>query len=447
MKRSIARNARFVSGGALAAALLLSVAACDTESILDVETPGTLSVDRLGGPANVDLLAAGIAGAYHFGIDTHALYTGLFTDEFVLAGTFPTRREVDERSVLESNGTITGYNEALHQALFHADTTALQFTALLDDEEFASVLPGLNYGIVAGNLYGGLVRTDIAEFWCSSPIRLSASLSSDQIMEQAITKFDATIAESDRALAEDAAGDLDLSAAARAEMAALAGAARVGKARALLWLERDAEAAALAATVPDGFEFYAEYSGASTSLYNDVYTFTWGDTQVIRWTVGAGDTASRFNERFAYYDEWVALDRIAPTPSGFASFDSAIPVHLQLQHPERGSDILIASKAEADMIEAEWAIRDNRPLDADARVNPYRLDWGLAPMTFVGMTQEEALIALARERNRELWLTSERQETLRRYFERDGIDLYPEKPGTQICLPTPEQETDNNPNL
>lgn len=447
MTQSITRMARRLSGGAVAAALLLSVTACDMDAILDVETPGTLSVDRLEGPANVGLLAAGIAGAYHFAIDTHALYTGMFTDEFILAGTFPTRREVDERSVLESNGTIVGYYETLHRAVFHADTVALQFAERLDDEEFAGVLPDLNYGIVAGHLYGGLARTDIAEFWCASPIRLSEVLSSDQIMEQAITKFDAALAEADRVMDEVAAGDLSLSASRQAEIASLANAARVGKARALLWLERDSEAATVAQDVSDGFELFAEYSAASTSLFNGVYAFTWGHTQVIRWTVGAGDVASRHFEQFAYYDEWVDLGRIEPTPEDFESFDSAIPVHLQLLYSAPGADILIASKAEADMIEAEFAIREGRMLDADGFVNPYRADWGLTPMTFVGMTEEEALLALAREKNRELWLTSERQETLRRYFDRDGIDLYPTKPGTQTCLPLPEQEADNNPSL
>lgn len=437
MIKSISRRAGFVSRGALAAVVALSVAACDTDSILEVDTPGTLSVDRLEGPENVALLASGIAGAYHFAIDTHALYTGMFTDEFILAGTFPTRREVDERSVQARNATVTDYNELMHRAVFHADTTAMQFEEQLDNEDYASVLTDLNYGIVAGYLYGGLARTDIAEFWCESPIRQSESLSSDQIMEQAIERFDAAIANADRALDEGTGA---------AELGDLANAARVGKARALLWLERDTEAAQVAATVPEGFELYAEYSGANTDLYNDVYDFTYGDVQVIRWTVGDGTLGSRHNEAYAYYDEWVELGRIDPAP-GLSAFDSNVPVRAQTLYDDAGDDILIASKAEADMIQAEVAIREGRMGDADGIVNPYRADWDLDDMTFVGMSQDEALIALARERNRELWLTSERQETFRRYYERDGIDMYPEKPGTQVCVPVPEQEVNNNPNL
>ena len=97
-------------------------------------------------------------------------------------------------------------------------------------------------------------------------------------------------------------------------------------------------------------------------------------------------------------------------------------------------------------------------------MNGYRAAWGLAPIDFANPAALRAsfevplppsadteldvrLAAMARERARELWLTGDRQATLRRYFENDGLDLYPARTGSDVCYPIPRQETDNNPSL
>ncbi|HKK07268.1 MAG TPA: hypothetical protein VKA44_00135, partial [Gemmatimonadota bacterium] len=54
---------------------------------------------------------------------------------------------------------------------------------------------------------------------------------------------------------------------------------------------------------------------------------------------------------------------------------------------------------------------------------------------------------LARAREAGLWLSGTRQGTLRRLAEGDGVDLYPVRRGTNVCLPIPQQESDNNPNV
>ncbi len=53
---------------------------------------------------------------------------------------------------------------------------------------------------------------------------------------------------------------------------------------------------------------------------------------------------------------------------------------------------------------------------------------------------------MARERSRELWMTGERLPTLRRYLV-DGLDLFPDRTGTDTCLPIPLQEKAANPNI
>lgn len=68
------------------------------------------------------------------------------------------------------------------------------------------------------------------------------------------------------------------------------------------------------------------------------------------------------------------------------------------------------------------------------------------PVDFTGETASD-LRKLARARTAGLWLTGIRQGTFRRLAENDGVDLFPERRGDDVCLPVPQQEIDNNPNL
>ena len=43
-------------------------------------------------------------------------------------------------------------------------------------------------------------------------------------------------------------------------------------------------------------------------------------------------------------------------------------------------------------------------------------------------------------------LSGERLATLRRYYD-DGLDLFPDRSGTDTCLPIPLQEKAANPNI
>ena len=134
-------------------------------------------------------------------------------------------------------------------------------------------------------------------------------------------------------------------------------------------------------------------------------------------------------------------------------------MNLQLIYDEEASPIILASGIEAQLIEAEFAVRDDRTGDAESLINDLRADWptrftlqrrpvpgaDLDPISLSG-DQQTDLGRIASERARELWLTGDRQATSRRLLA-DGIDLYPVKPGTQTCWPFPDQEIDNNPNL
>ena len=414
-------------GWSVAAVLLLVLGGTACDSLLEVDDPVNLTPDDLAGEAPVDLTINGVRGAFQEMMDNYVLHTGLLTDEFVLAGTFPYRQEIDERSIPTNNQGLLGeLYTPLSVARFMADTGAVILQGALDAGSGLDPAQ-LADGIALGKYLGGLTRVLLAESMCVSPIAGGSSLSSDERMRDALTVLDEAVS------AAQGAGDADL-----------VSAARVGQARAHLWLREFGEAAAVAAQVPAGFEFKAYYSNNTVNQYNRVANVTHALDDVIRWTVGDGTIAAVGNEKWPYFDEWVALGLLRPRPD-LESFNPLIPVVHQMKYTTGDADIVVASGAEARLAIAEQKMRSNDAAGAAAILNDLRQPWGLEPIALSG-TLSADLRVLARERARALYLTGERMGTLRRLLV-DGIDLFPpNKSGTDTCFPLPERETDTNPN-
>ena len=89
--------AKRLAGLGLACAVAGSTAAC--EDPLAIEAPGILTADELTGPAAVKSVINGIIGDFAEAYDDYVRYATLFTDEFILARTFQTRLEVDDRRI------------------------------------------------------------------------------------------------------------------------------------------------------------------------------------------------------------------------------------------------------------------------------------------------------------------------------------------------------------
>lgn len=423
-------------------ALVLGATVTAAGCNLDVTDPDVVTPDQSTGPSAVRNNINGAIGAFQEAFDGYVRYSGLLVDEFIAAGTFPTHEEVDERRVNPDNSSLTqftatgdgnttgdGIYEPIHAARRQADEIVSTFRSNLQDPEFETVEADLREGIALGLYYGAYVRTLLAEGYCASAVGDEAALSSGDRMQEALGLF-----EEAEAAAQDAGQD------------DVVLAARLGQARSLAWLGQPVPAAAAAAPIPTDFEFLARYSTNTPNEENEVNTFTDGlSFTALRWTVGAGTSPDRFDERYAYFDEFVAEGLIDPDP-GLEAFDAAIPVSLQLKYDTPDSDIPLATGWEARMIEAEERIRAGDPEGAGDLVNPLLADRGFADASFTGDLQDD-LRELARARAVGLWLTGTRHGTLRRLL-RDGVNLYPEgKPGTDISFPIPQQELDNNPNL
>lgn len=436
-------------GGIAVALAVVMVAGC--EGVLDVDDPTIVTPDQLTGPQAVPTVLNGLVRDFQEAYDDYVRYTSMFTDEMILAGTFQGRVEVDERRVRAENQQITGeLYEPFQRARQSAEEAVAAFEASLDDPEFESVLPTLREGIARGNLIAGYVHLLMAELYCAVVVDPAGpALTSDETVQEALTFLE---------VAEARAVEFGFPGVATA--------ARVGQARAHLWLGNLTQAADLANSVNSGFVRLVEYSSNSPEQNNELAQFTWGFIQQIRWSVGDGTTAERDNELYDYFDEWVAQGLIDPDPGpGFSSQNAVIPVVLQQIYDSQGSDMVLASGWEARMIEAEVQLRTGDPEGAEDVVNDLLTDPtqafnpmlavnpGLAmgafqPVDFTGSLSND-LPQLARARAAGLWLTGQRQATSRRFLEGDGVDLYPVRDGgmLDVCLPISQQEVDDNPNL
>ncbi|MFW6192390.1 MAG: hypothetical protein ACOC83_02800 [Gemmatimonadota bacterium] len=412
------------SGGlkvlAAAGLLVAGLAACDGE-LLDVEDPDNVEPSEELAPTDVSPRVAGMINELRTAYDLYALYSGLLTDEFILAGTFPTRREVDQRNPIAQNVSINvDVWEPLSVTRAVADQNIDDFEAALGTDEFSGQTGNLETGIAWGNLVAGYSRLFMAELFCHS-ILGGGSGDLPRFVEDENVE-DAPLSSVDRA--RDAL-DFFEEAEARGEefesdevrLAALVGQARTHMLlHSLTDEDHLAEAEAAASAVVDEnprFVSAIEYSARSPGEENGIFQLTWGINASLRWTVGDGTDGSRGNERFAYYGDipvneddepdlsgatgWVGQGLIvppfiaeadAPAGPGLGAFNNVSPVSAQTLYAGRSGglrdvSIPLATAWEAQMILAEIELRNGSPGDAEDRANALLGDVALNPMTAV----------------------------------------------------------------
>ena len=377
------RLSRYLAIGALV--LTLPTVAC--EGLLDVKDPANLTADDFEEAIPVALVTAGVRGEFQNMFDYYVLYTGMLADEFVLAGTFPYRQEFDDRMIFDNNAGLLGdvYNP-MSRSRFMADTGVVLLENAIGTDVAGITDDELREAAAVATYYGAYVRMLFAESFCESAIAGGPALSSDARMADALTLFTTTETKA------QATGQTDL-----------VSAARLGQARAHLWLRDYPAAATAAAQVPVDFAYYSYYSNNSIGQKSKVVRYTWAINEVIRWTVGDGTFAGNNFEEWPYFDEWVSLGLLASEPT-LISFNPAVPVAQQKKYQAGDTPIAIASGAEAELIIAETRLRAADLAGAATIVNQLRADnWGLAPIAFSGDLVDDLEI-MARERSRELWI-------------------------------------------
>lgn len=357
---------------AFLALAILATSACDT--LLEVENPGDVTEEGLASEEAIPVLISSAYGQLVDAFDVYVLYTGLFADELVHSGSFPTFDQMDRRAITENNVNLRDIWRDLQQARFLADF-AVNRVRNAEDPSDANLAEGL--------AYAGWTRLLLAEMFCQVPMDAGPPQSPEAIMGEAETLLSESIQ------AAQAAGDDEI-----------LNFARVGRARAQLFLGDDAGAAADANAVPEDFAFDAVYDLAANS--NDVMIFT----------VGRRETS--IGPPFRNVD---GIPQCSAHPTAGpdlepCSFDSAelgpdleTPLFAQLLYEDEGTDIPIASGAMAS-----WYA-----MEAAGTADPF----------------EMAV---------DLYLTGNRLAQMRRNND-------PFLSGGQSCFPLPEEELNTNPNL
>lgn len=332
----------------LVAALVLPLAGCNLDSILEVTDPDVVTPEIVRDPNNLPGVRNGVIGDFAVGFSGQGNNTlnfvsavGLFTDEFYLSDTFGTRREVDRRAIDVQNSEMTVVFRNLHRARRAAEVAT---------ELFAENSPNTAGHAEVANL-AAYTYVFFAENYCSgvpfSRLRPDNTLehgpqkTTQEIYSEALTRFDQTLQ------IANAAG----TGSAAVQQQRLA---RIGRARVLLNLGRFSEAAAAVQGIPTSYVYLVEHSANTTRQNNGV----WFLAQQRR---GVG-VAHREGGNGLPFRLGSSQDRSSQDPrvpysrTNQRAIDFPFSHFFQQKYPTNASPTVLASGVEARLIEAEAAL-------------------------------------------------------------------------------------------
>jgi hypothetical protein len=413
---------------AAAALLTITLAGCD--ELLKQTAPSRVNADGLAVPANAKLLVDGARAAFGCALQAYATGAGLMTEEMEDTQLAAAAWDYDRRAwttvlgvaYAESPcdvGQIFGVYRPVQVARYQSDY-ALETVRGFPDAEVQDKALLLQ----TAALYAGYSYILLGEGFCttavSAPIEVlnasgGAELTSAEVFAVAEARFTEAIAGPD---------------------ANIANAARVGRARARLNLDKKAEARADAAAVPAGFVYNVPYNAATSYSQNLLYRrqkdfVLYGISPAYRDLTFAG----------------VPDPRVAVTNTGIRGADGTSIVWAANKYASQSAPIALAKYQEARLIIAEI---DGGQAAVDI-INALHDAVGLPHFTSTDPAAIQAQVV--QERSRELFLEGQHFYDIRRLnlpLNPAAGTAYPLKGGTygdQRCWPLPDVERFNNPKL
>jgi hypothetical protein len=406
----------------------LALAGCD--GLLDANNPEFIDEGQLTNPALEQLVVNGVLGEFQYSYGYYALYSAALADEAFFDHTEVNIRAFTLHNVDDNNTVNTNIFSNLQRARQSAEDGAERLKAMLGD---ANAAKSLNVATVLA--YGAYAYTLLGEGFCEATANLSPALTSDQLLQRAITMFDQAIATATASGTSAAATDI-------------INMARVGAARTALKLGDGTKAVSYAAQVPASYEKLAHYS-ANSVRENNIFNVPSGVSGA--W-LSMGPPFLALADPRAPRTTQTTLRGLnsnpivpAQKPIMFTGW-SATAVNDRIL-PD--TDIKFATGLEARYVIAEVA----GPVAATLTfVNERRAVGGKAP---VNLTGDALMTELRAQRSLDFYLTGQRLGDLRRYKARLSIDMFPTGKypitndiyGTAQCLIIPASEKASNPNL
>jgi hypothetical protein len=408
---------RFVSAAAAASALTL--AGCDYW--LTVPDPTVIDADVLDPVQDAPLLSRSAQQNFASAYGHLIVYSSWFTGETDVSETFPTRNEFGRRDVTEQNGSLNGdVWFPLSQA---ASSAYLVLNAELPN-------PDSNINYARANLFLAYSYVFMAEHFCRGTVLAGPELTTAAMLDSAIVHFNLAVTRG--------------TGAGGTEGTAIANAARVGIARAQLQAGRTAEAIAAAQSVPAGFVFNMNYTDDLAQRFRLANRMWW----YVR------DRGS-----IAVAPTWRVADPRVPRqePTTFAPQDAAyntdrgIPYAIQLKFPDYNAPVRLASKLEADYIQAEA-----EGTASQLALIQTRRGANGQPAYAGPVDANSVLTEFLTQKGLDFYLEGKRLGDFRRHPNNvvgvpvPGATYW--KPGfapvsDQMCYPLPTPEIDNNPNF
>lgn len=417
-------RARVYAIGALVMAGALT--ACD--KLLEAEAPQLIEEASLQQPANATVMVSGVVADFECAFTSYVATLGSITDEFRDSQANAATWDLDRRTNNASSSTIYATNTCggfaaytpVSIARFAADNTARLLQGWTDEE-----VPNRANLLARSYTYAGYSLILLGEGFCSAAIDVGPELTPAQVFAEAEKRFTSVLS--------------TVAAGSSVSNDSLRNMALVGRARARINQAKFADAAADAALVPNNFTFNARYSSTVGRAENRVYRMNningsmTIDSTLRGLTVGG-----------------VPDPRVNVTDAGRGGSQQAVRLWVQNKYTALNSPMPIASWREALLIRAEAAAEAGQVAAAVGFINQLRTRVNLP--AFAATTAAEVKAQIPDERRRELFLESHRMYDTIRF----NLPLIPAAGtlfqgggtyGNQKCLPLPDIERLNNPNI
>lgn len=421
----------------------MALSACNLDEILKVQPANLIPAVELETPVNAPLLVAGAVSDFDCAFNSFVVVGGLIGEELEDALQTAARWPYDQRNVTAdqtfysvNSCTALGIYSPLQSARVSANNVARLLRGWTDEE-----MPrGFNRTLAIGRMevYESWSQLFLAEAFCETVfstitgevVNYGARIQRAQALDSAVASFG-------RALAT-------LSGQTGASADSLRAFARAGRARAYLD-KRDmtnarADAAAVLGTVPATWIWNVTASGSNARRQNRVFQENGVNAQPNA-TVGA---------RYRTLND----PRVPVTNLGTSSSGTNVPRWRQNKYTSVSSPIPVATAQEMRLIVAE-ADRSTNPAGVVITINSFRAAGNQAPYT--GPTDAASLLAeIIDQRRRALWLTGTHFPDVIRYdltvspaqnTPTPWNQMFGPDRGSQLCLPLPNVERDNNPRL
>ena len=402
---------------ALCLALMTGLGGC--EGLLDVDIPGDVPAEALDDPALADVLMQSAVGDFNCALTNYAGATAALTDELIGAAGWIDYTDWDTRKITSADedlgsGGCTNFGFGVYTPLQTARVQAEgNFARIQEFPEGDVANKPLALATLAA--HAGYSYTILGEGFCELAFDEGPLVTPADAMSQADNWFGQTMQLAQQAGADD-----------------LLNMARVGQARVLLNLGRAAEAAGIAAMVPEGFVRNVERSGTAERRWNRLARHTHGE---FYYSV---DPLFRDLEFGGTPDP-----RVVTADAGRLGHDGITPIILPMKYTNLSDPIAFATWTEAQLIIAEASGGQ----DAVDIINAMHSRAGLP--AFASSDATEIMNHIIQERSREFFLEGRRQADMLRYglpFQ-SGFNHKGQPYGDTTCFPLPDVERINNPNI